>query len=629
MWIKDKNYKAVIQTTDTNIRDRRKNVNLKLEIYIEKQSDKHFKLIEAFNNHLSISPENQKLLDAKKKLLTEIKVENKEHLIPAELIHETRFIVMENYSGDWNKFFDDVSLYFKTFTAGQLFLCNLDEDNHKYKDIALDMISRRRLNKLRRKTLHFASVLLKLVGKGGSWYVSKALQFDKKRNIQKQINFIRNTSLVGKDGNSITMDKVVRTQRHVLAENLNIIDTMQKLANDNGWTWSFITITLDREFHPNPTVGTNSYNGVSPADSAQLLKSKWNRVRALLRSWEIKPGDDYHGVCASEAHKDGCLHLHIQIFHAASIVETLKRAFARHFPNMQENYTGLVADGDEVKLKAGAFKAEDTSLPEFKKGDEYDKDKKYRAKATSYILKYVMKSINVFDPKLNEFHIENLEKDEQGAFYNAAFRSALGIRGVSFFGLEQCMTKFRFLARNQEVLASCAIDGFAECIKENNLYTFIKSFSSMAENVYTVSEEGIKKFVGVKINGIKHLKRIFTLVKKSIISLPNEAEWKRMSGKQRRKYQKNIQNNKKNAKLLAKQKTKELIFGVSLLVNHNDSRKGKKTKTDYNWKEMDLSGLFKNYEAALKVEQDEENAYQVELQKQMDALPAITLGNIF
>jgi len=513
------------------------------------------------------------------------KIKDKCDFLPVELFQEINKLVEKNYSNDWNKYLDDVSLYFDTFTPTDLNIADFNDSSIKFQEVANEVLTKRQINALKRKKLHHASCLLKLVGKDARSYVSRKIAALKSDNILSQRNFIENNSIISKEGKIVKLKDVSQTGEQAIAEKLNICDTMQRLAVVKGWTWSFITVTLDREFHPNPTRGKMSYNGVSPAESAKMLKSKWNNVRAMLKERGITPGNFYHGVCASEAHKDGCIHLHFQIFHSLEIMNILKECFIFHFPNLEEDYQEFVNDdNDEIKLKAGAWKTEDFSKPDFKTGDTYKKGE-FRAKASSYVLKYVMKSLGNFDSKDNS---------DLGTFYNSAFRSAIGVRGVSFFGIEQCMTKFRFLARNKEVIPS-GIIGLTECIETNDLFEFINKFAYLVENIYMKIEDTVEerfngidklgnekfkkvtkttsKFMGVKINSVNYLKRFFKLARTKDIKnnldtftdLANEIEYN------------------------YKMRFNSFIFGNNLLVNHNSSSENQKPA----WIEINIGDIAK------------------------------------
>lgn len=395
-------------------------------------------------------------------------------MVPIDLLDEVKSLVANKFNGDFYEYFSTVNIYFEKFDLELLSKCNIKES--KIYEISSSK-GKRKLSRERKHNLWHASVLLKLVGRDRAKYSSNTIFNEFKQSKKKEFDFIKNSKLVGKDRKILNLADCVKTSEQAIAEKLNLINVEERIAADRGWTWCFITLTLPGEFHPLPSFQSKTqYNGVSPRDSAKLLNEDIKRVRSLLAKWGIKAGRDYIGCSSAESHKDGCLHKHMLFFCSAEMIEQIRLAFEWHFPNLNDE----------------SFRVNDG-----------------RAKASSYIFKYVMKSITSYDSNID---FEAMDSERKNAVLNNAFRSYNFIRGFSFFGIDNCLTKFRFISRNlKEMDLPYEISSLVE---ENNLYELLtKGFFDMFENVYVKDvETESRTFVGCKFNGRMYFKRFFTLV---------------------------------------------------------------------------------------------------------------------
>lgn len=407
----------------------------------------------------------------------------KYRLIPKDLIKEVEFYIEKQYKGNYQAYLKTIEIYFNTFTWENLVKCNI-RDSQLFEKSTVK--GKRKLNRERKHNLWHASVLLKLVGKKRAKYSCNTIFNEFKESKKKEFEFIKNCVIVGEDKKVFKLSDCIRTSKQAIAEKINLIKVQEKIAEDNGWTWVFITLTLPGEYHPNPLLGKNTYNGVSPRESAKLLNNNIKRVRALLQKWDIKAGRDYIGCSSAEAHKDGLLHKHVLFFCSKEMLYDLRKAFNCHFPNLND------------------------------KSFSVDNGK---AKASSYIFKYVMKSITSYDSSID---FENMEKGDKGAVLNNAFRSYNFIRGFSFFGIENCLTKFRFIARNlKEMNLPVEISSLVE---ENNLYELLtQGFFSMFKNIYKKDHDN-KVFVGCLFSGQEYFKRFFSLVKNALKEIKEEVK---------------------------------------------------------------------------------------------------------
>lgn len=461
--------------------------------------------------------------------------------IPDILAADVEAAINKGHKGNEIAYLESVKVYFDTFTLEDLFIANLAERGHFNQHLCETHM------KLRKRKLWHAQCLLKLIGGRKDLflpsYVCKSVLREHKQRIKRAQDYIKNNYIVNEQGEQFCLSEVVRSTSHRVAENLNIVKTFERIAQPDPkkkkvFEWAFITMTLPPEYHPNPSVGRDSYNGVSPYESAREMKRRWNLVRARLRKLGIEPGSDYYGALVSEAHKDGCQHLHALFFYKASQLADIQKCFLAVFPNLNT----------DQKDEKCSFKLDNG-----------------KAKASSYAFKYINKSTTLFDADLDIFGKH--DEAAQNAIANSAFRSYNNIRGVSYFGLENCLSKWRFLCRHIKRLD---LQGrLKTIIQEKDFYAFLEELHfSYIENEYitkTVKRSNIygetvekisKVFVGIKINTVLYLKNFFAKCAGNII---------------KHKFGKALSQR-------AKDKREELNYlNPAVLVSHNYSSGGWKT----------------------------------------------------
>lgn len=145
----------------------------------------------------------------------------------------------------------------------------------------------------------------------------------------------------------------------------------------------FVTLTLPGQYHPNPTKGQNTWNGITPAESHDELQRKW---RQFQREFGRKFGKVL-GVRVEEPHQDGCPHWHLLIYVDSSKEAPLRELFGRFF-------------GDETAAKVEPIDPQ-------------------KGKGATYIMKYILPVLQT-------------ESDTLAARYQA-HRATWGKRAVQFF----------------------------------------------------------------------------------------------------------------------------------------------------------------------------------------------------
>ncbi|NMM75531.1 hypothetical protein B2J88_11830 [Rhodococcus sp. SRB_17] len=102
-------------------------------------------------------------------------------------------------------------------------------------------------------------------------------------------------------------------------------------ARAAGHMGVFLTLTCPSRFH----AGHASYDGSTPRDAAQWLRTIWARARAEL----ARGGVRMYGVRIAEPHRDGCPHWHAMLwFETSAAADGAVQVFRKHW---------LREDGDE------------------------------------------------------------------------------------------------------------------------------------------------------------------------------------------------------------------------------------------------------------------------------------------
>lgn len=302
-------------------------------------------------------------------------------------------------------------------------------------------IGERDKKKNKKEFLLYSSQLLGLVGKNGRAYINDSLLDYYKRDFEDQERYLEQFRLVNKDGKITKLTSLETKQKRKLAQLLNLSDCMNLMAQDKGFVFSFVTLTLPGSYHPSPAKGANTFNGVRPSVAHKNLHHYWKLIRARLAKAGLKAKEDYFGIEVSEAHKDSCLHLHCLVY------------------TSKENQTVLENIVCDVANKSHEYVKFD-----FKKEDKNFKGKNGKsANGASYIFKYLTKT--------------NASIADDTAIKNIALRWLYSARGYNFFGMDSSLSKFEFVCQNRENYKNAFCAELNKCLKDFDYYTFINKFS--------------------------------------------------------------------------------------------------------------------------------------------------------
>jgi hypothetical protein len=152
---------------------------------------------------------------------------------------------------------------------------------------------------------------LELVRAGDHRYASDLAVSERADQLQRTQLWMERTTIT--DGDTvIPLKKIASTPRHRRSQMYRVMQGLAKRAKAEGRKPSMVTLTAPGEYHPNPSHGTTSWDGIlSPRDAHEWIHQKiWLQL--------IKRGRGAFGASFREAHGDGCTHWHAIVFLTAA-----------------------------------------------------------------------------------------------------------------------------------------------------------------------------------------------------------------------------------------------------------------------------------------------------------------------
>jgi len=429
-------------------------------------------------------------------------------LVPEIQMDAVWWKIKHIFNNDIKAYIESVPLFTKFFTKTMLHEANAY--------IIKDDLNKRKLKRRKKEALLYSSQLLHLVGKNASSYVNDSLLDYYHQDRQEQMDFIEKNRLISSNGKFRKLTPMDVREKRKTAQILNVSDTLSQIAEDRGWTFSFITITLPACKHPNPTQGKNTFDGELPSKAHKRIHRFWQRIRAYLARYDLVAFEDYMGAMSAEAHKDSTLHLHVILYHSKANALLVNKAVVAVSSNGQnkrnrsleskDRYECLINEyqskiqscSNELSLrrsKGKKFCGVDVKLNErisrYKdKTDRYSLSAKFfenkaihemseynvnfdfkqsngKAKGSTYLFKYIMKN--------------NVHNGNGSAARNAACRWFYSARAFSFFGVENSLSKFNFICENKKNYVDLFSDHLKQCLKNHDYYTFLTVYTKFFE----------------------------------------------------------------------------------------------------------------------------------------------------
>lgn len=396
----------------------------------------------------------------------------------------------KKHNGDLENYKKTIPLFEKKFTR--------ELKAYAEKSIVSDKNNNRSLSKKKKQAILYCGQLLKCVGGKNMTAIAPFAVINEYEYQQEQQElFCKRNKLMNAMGQLVKLTSPKQRKIERNSQSYRQAKAMEEQAKSLGYTFAFITLTLPPNFHPNPTVSkNNAYNGATPQEAVDTLNHFWKLIRSNLADKGLKVGVDFFGVRVVEGHKDSCLHGH-----------NLLHIHPNNMKALQE-VVMTVEKNERIRLS----KLYNIELKKFKmKWDfkaEWKTSNKKRAKASSYLFKYLSPDVNNKETIANE-----------------ALRSAYGSRAIQWFGLKNKITTFNHLIKNWKPYEN-QIENIevVEMLKTKDLNLFYNKYEKDFINV-SIKVDGKNKFLGVSYvpnrnTGISQKEILIT--KKQFILVENE-----------------------------------------------------------------------------------------------------------
>lgn len=326
---------------------------------------------------------------------------------------------------------------------------------------------------------------LHLVHKMREAYVSDTQLSTRLAQLKRQREWMKETVLLprylvpgeGTDG-LLTLEQVASSPRTRFAKLYTFVKAMDVMATEAGLSAAMLTLTLEPEWHPNPSDGKNSWNGSTPRDAHQSIATRW---QSILRDLD-RFGVGVSGLRVVEPHKDGCPHWHIWLLHKPESEQTILETVMRYFPGKLKVRSAQRSSAKQLRKGAPKARSHDVmydTLEDLKAGNgrpaaatvskngstrtegsqvEFARIDRSISSGASYAMKYLLKTVDGGDALNNDAGLfdaadlspEALEKRAKHAAAAKrvdAYRSLWGINAGQLFGVAKCLTAWDELRR--------------------------------------------------------------------------------------------------------------------------------------------------------------------------------------
>jgi hypothetical protein len=257
---------------------------------------------------------------------------------------------------------------------------------------------------LLREREHFF-LRLRLVGKTAEPYVSDVQLTGRLAQLKRQAQWMKETVLVPRylapgdaESGLLTLEQVASSPRMRFAKLYAFVKAMDAISIEQGLATGMLTLTLEPQWHPNPSHGTNSWNGASPRAAHQSMGTRWQSVLRDLDRLNI----GVSGLRVVEPHKDGCPHWHLWLLYRPAAEQSILQTVMRYFPNKLKVRNPRAkgsksAAGDVIFDSLCALKASASRAPtHVKEGAQVALARIDRSisSGASYAMKYLLKTVD-------------------------------------------------------------------------------------------------------------------------------------------------------------------------------------------------------------------------------------------
>lgn len=311
---------------------------------------------------------------------------------------------------------------------------------------------------------------LHLIGRGKEVYASQAAVSLRASQLKRQVQWMKNTVLIPRfhealtEGDEkyqpLTLEQVVAGPKERFAKLYAFAKAIDTLGQEANLSSAMVTLTLEPEWHPNPSHGTYCWNKASPREAHQSLCDRW---QAILRDLH-RIGIRLSGLRVAEPHQDSCPHWHIWLLYRPEHESTILATLMKYFPNKLKirapSRRGEKNTHDDRMFDSRQDVIDELSRPltHAKEGAQVEVSRINRdiSSGAGYAMKYLLKTVDAGEELNKQVGLFNEEdakiknkkkKHRQNAKRVDAFRSLWGINQGQLFGVAKCLTAWDELRR--------------------------------------------------------------------------------------------------------------------------------------------------------------------------------------
>lgn len=322
--------------------------------------------------------------------------------------------------------------------------------------------------RLLREREHFF-LRLKLIGRGRETYVSDRQLQTRSRQLRQQAQWMKETVLVPRflmpgeaSKGLLTLAQVASTPKMRFAKLYAFTKAMDEIAQAEGLAAGMLTLTLEPEWHPNPSHGAGSWNGSSPREAHRSMTQRW---QSILRDLD-HAGVGVSGLRVVEPHKDACPHWHVWLLYKPAAEATILSSVMRYFPNKLKirapsrrgDKTHAADRMYDTRSDLCAGKGRPLTKPKEGSQVELSRIDRSISSGASYAMKYLLKSVDAGDQLNTEAGLfadtvttkeETKRKEAHAATAQRvdAYRALWGINAAQLFGVAKCLSAWDELRR--------------------------------------------------------------------------------------------------------------------------------------------------------------------------------------
>jgi len=284
-------------------------------------------------------------------------------------------------------------------------------------------------------------------------------QFEKKQLATE--TFLKKRVLISPSGDYVSTKTLVRSQSNKASELYGTCKQLEELAIDNDMYCLSAVITCPSKFHIKPLIGVQGWDGISiPKHANEFMNRIWRDTLRQLTKQHISPT----GHWTKEANASGAIHRNVLLYCSLTELEDIKKwlthytqlAFARVNSKYQEGISVKYTQGHSSTIAANG------------------------KRVTSNILNYFNKHISAFiKPKIKSNQIEKVTTDEVTEKKCATHAYKHKYRRFGFFGLQNCLTKWRALKQCAKAFVEADVPSTLSTLfkyaRKNELKNFLRS----------------------------------------------------------------------------------------------------------------------------------------------------------